>query len=741
MNSTRSRSVALLARNLWLLLLACPLPSRAQTATASPGQAVTFSVNAEGEQPFTYRWFKDGIELPGATASALLLSSATVSDTGNYVAEVRNALGTTLSAPAVLAVALKESVPVITTSPVSQTVFAGAAVTLSGAASGSPSPAYQWLKDGSPLSGATAGTLSIAAAALADAGTYVLTASNSVGTATSAPAVLSVNQPLTAPVFTLQPVSQTVMAGTAVSFSAAASGNPAVSYQWRRDGNTIAGATNASYALAAAALGDAGTYTVTAINSAGTATSAPTVLTVNQPLTAPVFTLQPVSQNVMEGGSVAFTAAVSGNPSPSYQWFKDGTAIVGATSANYGIANAVASSAGAYHVVAQNSVGSATSATALLTVSPATAAPVITTQPVSQTVTVGATVTFTVAATGKPAPSYRWFVQVKSGRSLTKTYLPNATSPSLTLSAVATTDAGTYVAEVSNSAGTVTSAGAVLKVTTNSSRTPKSQTTLMSGTTVASALPGRFVDTLRVDFNSDRRADLVFQHLTSGAAKAWLSRDALRPTELSLSSPPKAWRLATAADFNGDGRADLVWQNPAAAAAEIQLLAGSTRIGTVSLTEIPAAWQLAAAGDFTGDALPDLVFQDSTTGERTVLALTRLQADGLRPLATVPIEWDIAGAGDFNADGSTDLLLHHLLTGECQLWLLRGTVSLARLGFGRPGPLWEPAGATDLNGDGRSDILWEHPVTGDRLAWLLPATGAPIAVPLGRENPGWILSH
>ena len=653
MTSRPSCSLALIVQFLGLLLLALPLTSQALTATASPGQAVTFSVAAEGEQPFSYRWFKDGIELPGATGAEHVLSSATLADAGTYVAEVRNAAGATLSDSAILSVAPNGTAPVITSSPVSQTVLAGATVTFSGIASGSPAPTYQWIKDGLPVSGATANTLTIAAAAL----------------------------------------------------------------------------------------GDAGTYSVTAANSAGSATSAPAVLTVNSPLTAPSFTLQPVSQNVIEGGSFAFSAAASGNPAPSFQWYKDGNAIVGATAASYGVTNAVAGSAGAYTVVARNSVGSVTSAIALLTVSPATSAPVINTQPISQTVVEGANVTFRVVASGNPAPSYRWFVQVKSGRAVTKTYLAGATNPSLTLSNVTTTNAGTYAVEVANSAGTITSAGAVLKVTTTSSKGPKSQTNLVSGTTIAPARPGRFADTLRVDFNADGRADLVFNHLSRGEAKARLLRDADRTVKLDLPSPGNAWRLATAADFNGDGRADLVWQNPAAGAAKIQLLAGSTRLGTVSFSEIPASWQLAAAGDFTGDALPDLVFQDLATGERQVLALTRLQADGVRALPPLPIEWDIAGAGDFNADGSTDLLLENLLTGECQLWLLRGTSNLGRLSLGRPGPLWAPAGATDLNGDGRSDILWENLATGERLAWLLPAAGAPVPVTLAKENRGWILAH
>ena len=740
MNSNPTCSVASLLRFSGLLLLALPLPSRALTASAAPGQIVTFSVSAEGNAPFAYRWFKDGQELVGATTAAHTISSAAALDAGTYVAEVRNAMGATLSDAATLTIAPVETAPVITASPASQTVFAGAAVSFSGSASGTPAPAYQWLKDGVPLPGATAGTFTLATASLADAGMYTVTATNSVGTATSAPAVLTVNPPLTAPVFALQPASQTVFAGAAVSFTASASGNPAPAYQWRRDGTAIAGATNATFSLASAALADSGTYTVTATNSVGTATSAPAVLTVNASSGVPVFTLQPVSQSVMEGGSVALEAAASGNPAPTIQWFKDGLVLPGATGGVYGITNVVAGSAGAYHAVAQNSAGSTTSATALITVSSAPALPVITSQPVGQTVIAGATVTFTVIATGSPAPTYRWCVQVKSGRTVTKTYLPGATAPSLTLVNVTTANAGTYSVEVSNSAGTILSAGAVLKVTTNSTKGPKSQTTLATGTTVT-APSGGFADTLRVDFNGDSRADLVLQHLTSGATKAWLLSGTTRSAERSLPSPAKAWRLATAADFNGDGHGDLVWQNPAVAAAEIHLLAGAKRLGTVTLSEVPATWQLAAAGDFTGDGLPDLVFQDGTTGERLVLALARLQADGLRPLETLPIEWDIAGAGDFNADGAPDLLLQNLLTGECQLWLLRGTSTLGRSSLGRPGVDWEPAGAADVNGDGRSDILWEHPVSGERLVWLLSATGTPVGVSLGRENPGWILAN
>jgi sugar lactone lactonase YvrE len=82
--------------------------------------------------------------------------------------------------------------------------------------------------------------------------------------------------------------------------------------------------------------------------------------------------------------------------------------------------------------------------------------PQITTQPQSQTVTAGATVTFTVAATGVPAPTYQWY--------LNGTAITGATSSSFTLYSVQTTSAGSYSVTVTNSAGSVTSNTATLTV-------------------------------------------------------------------------------------------------------------------------------------------------------------------------------------------------------------------------------------------------------------------------------------
>ena len=82
------------------------------------------------------------------------------------------------------------------------------------------------------------------------------------------------------PSITTQPVSQTVIGGVSCTFTAAASGVPPPALQWQKDNVNISGATSSSYTIASVAAGDAGSYTVVATNSAGSATSNPAVLTI-----------------------------------------------------------------------------------------------------------------------------------------------------------------------------------------------------------------------------------------------------------------------------------------------------------------------------------------------------------------------------------------------------------------------------------------------------------------------------
>lgn len=176
--------------------------------------------------------------------------------------------------------------------------------------------------------------------------------------------------------------------------------------------------------------------------------------------TAPVIGTQPVSQNVAAGAKVTLTVAAAGSGELSYRWYKEARLLASSTASSYVIEAARVEDSGVYRVEIANAAGSVTSNPFTLTVTgvppPAGTAPAITTQPASLVVNTGAAATFSVVATGTPAPAYQWY---KDGDSLR-----NATASSYAIATAKTTDAGSYTVKVTNSAGSVTSAPATLSI-------------------------------------------------------------------------------------------------------------------------------------------------------------------------------------------------------------------------------------------------------------------------------------
>lgn len=173
----------------------------------------------------------------------------------------------------------------------------------------------------------------------------------------------------TAPAFTTQPLSQTVTAGASVTFIAQATGTPAPTYQWTRNGTALAGATSASLTLPSVQGGDAGSYAVIATNSAGSATSSAAALTITSAGGGAVaITSQPVSQTIASGATVAFSVTATG--ATAFEWRRNGVAVAGASGPTIVIASAAVGSAGSYAVVATGPGGSATSSAATLSILP-----------------------------------------------------------------------------------------------------------------------------------------------------------------------------------------------------------------------------------------------------------------------------------------------------------------------------------------------------------------------------------
>jgi hypothetical protein len=423
--------------------------------TSTVGQTVSFTAAAAGTAPLAYQWSKFGTVV--GHSATLTLTNIQTSDAGTYGVNVTNAFGLAYSNNVELTVnPAAPTAPVITVQPVAQSVTTGGTTSFSVAASGTAPLSYAWRKNGAPIPGATTTNLSVNNAQSSDAADYTVVITNSVGTVTSAAATLTVAAVAVAPTISSQPVAQSVAAGQNVFFTVTASGTAPLTYQWRRNGTALPGATSATWSIASAQVSDAADYSVVVTNSVGSVTSASATLTVLPAPLPPTLVSGPQPVTVTAGQNASFTVSIS-SPGPFvYQWQKNGASLGGANSPTLTINTVQTSDAGDYQVLVSNAAGSVTSAAAHLTVTSAQVVPVITAQPTSLTVTSGATATFTVTASG--ATSYAWRFNGAS--------IPGGTSATLALANVQTANVGRYSVVVSNAAGSTTSADAMLSVST-----------------------------------------------------------------------------------------------------------------------------------------------------------------------------------------------------------------------------------------------------------------------------------
>ena len=426
------------------------------TATVVAGSNTTFTVTAAGSGTLTYQWLKNGATISGATSATLTLNNVSAADAANYSVTVANTTASITSSAATLTVLVA---PAITTQPVSVSVVQGNTATFTTAASGTAPLVFQWLKNGTPISGANSNVLSIVTVTTNDAANYSVTVTNIVGSTASSSATLTVLVP---PTIVAAPAGTAVVAGGSATFSVIADGTAPLTYQWLKNNAAITGATSATLTLNNVSAASAANYSVTVANAAGSVTSVAAALTVNLP---PAITAQPANQFGAVGSVINLSMTASGTGPLSYQWFNaagalvDGGNISGSATATLTITSLTANEVGNYFVVVSNAFGSVTSATAAVSVN---VPPSISGQPASQTVTAGGSATFSVTASGSSSLAYQWF---KNGTKIANaTGIAGATSATLSLTSVTTNSAGNYTVTITNLYGSATSAAATLAV-------------------------------------------------------------------------------------------------------------------------------------------------------------------------------------------------------------------------------------------------------------------------------------
>ena len=301
------------------------LPATQTVSIATPsslniGVPASLSATSTSNGPISYSVVSGNATLSGSTLTALdsnpVTINATQAGTNDY-----------LAASSTITLTASPIKTVITSQPASTvTVNQGSSTTLSITATGT-APTYQWYLGSTAIAGATSSTYSITSASSASAGSYSCVVSNTLGSVTSTPVVVSV---IITPTITSNPISQLVRSGTSATFTVSASGT-SPTYQWNLNGTPIPGATSASYTVTAST-SNTGNYTCTIKNAAGSVTTPAATLTLN------TTHLANLSSRAVVGASNLTVGFVStGSVSKSILLRGDGPSL-----ANYGVTGVLA---------------------------------------------------------------------------------------------------------------------------------------------------------------------------------------------------------------------------------------------------------------------------------------------------------------------------------------------------------------------------------------------------------------
>ncbi|MEI6436956.1 MAG: hypothetical protein WCP32_19190, partial [Bacteroidota bacterium] len=307
------------------------------TNTICAGASVTFiATPTNGGTTPAYQWKNNGTDISGATSTSYTSSTLTDGDvitcmltsnatcaTGNPATS--NAVTMTVNPILPVSVAIAAS---------ANPVCAGTSVTFTATpTNGGPTPAYQWKKGGTNISGATGATYTSSTLANGDVITCTLTSNATCATgnpATSNAVTMTIN-PILPVSLTIAASANPVCAGTSVTFTATpTNGGTTPAFQWKNGGSDVAGATVSTYTSSTLSTGDVITCLLTSNEtciSGSPATSNSVTMTVNPIL--PVSVAIAASANpVCAGTSVTFTATpTNGGTMPAYQWKVNGSNV------------------------------------------------------------------------------------------------------------------------------------------------------------------------------------------------------------------------------------------------------------------------------------------------------------------------------------------------------------------------------------------------------------------------------
>ncbi|SPF81790.1 calcium-binding protein [Pseudoprimorskyibacter insulae] len=326
--------------------------------TVSLGQTLTANTStlsdADGVGQLSYQWMRDGTAITGATASTYKVVTADIGSQLTVVVSYEdggNTQETVTSDPTATVISGNElpTGKVVITGTAAQHETLGIDSSTLADANGMGNLSYQWLRDGTAITGAKGATYTLVTADIGKKISVKVSYTDGIGTQES------VTSAATAAVSNANdgPSGTVVLTGTAKqgeTLTADLSGlsdedglGTVFTYQWQRGGVDIAGATSASYTLAQADVDQAITVKVGYTDGIGTeesvtsAASAPVENINDAPVGKPIITGKVARGETVTADGSGVTDADGIASQLFYEWFRDGTKIMGANSETYTI--------------------------------------------------------------------------------------------------------------------------------------------------------------------------------------------------------------------------------------------------------------------------------------------------------------------------------------------------------------------------------------------------------------------
>ncbi|MFC2138075.1 immunoglobulin domain-containing protein, partial [Bacteroidota bacterium] len=267
----------------------------------------------------TYKWYRNGNLISGATTDSLIITSVSSNSEGNYHCLISSSAGSVQTSTLYISV---YQAPDIMSQPPSVFITEGNEISTNLIAIGTTPLEYTWLLDGTEIPGETNSSLVIASFAASDEGIYKAKATNICGEDSTDEFTMYIAPPI------LVKGNDTVFCEGEPTVLYTETNLPSPTYKWYKNGNLMSGQTSDSLKFAAISRGDEGNYYCTVSSTNGSESTPILFVSISE---LPSIVNEPDQKWVDSLSSFTVDVGASGTGPMTYQWFQDGVELLGET--------------------------------------------------------------------------------------------------------------------------------------------------------------------------------------------------------------------------------------------------------------------------------------------------------------------------------------------------------------------------------------------------------------------------